>query len=362
MKTNFLTTLAEWVTLTDNSLMAQATPLARIKQRRVGYALLAVICISCVSFGNLIWSCTDLIVITIFMTVVYGVTLFQLESITFGSFGSGGALFRVIVLVGATYLFHRSNEHVVFSKEIHAQIGKTYESKKLAALQPIKDAQGDFSARKGGLDQRKQQLQQKRDALMSKLNQEVSGQVLDQSSVSGVSGNGPRARAIRAELAIADGQLNALNQEYVAAASDHMRDSATAELTYSVTKDGANPHYSTVERDAALLEAQESPETDDFHKRAFAIWSRVVLVFSAFFESMVLILKKIAKSDYTLLAEGNQKLAEQVVQRRTDLMMAELKEHTTPSDNSQAIRADLKLRIKEANSTYRHIITNYQDV
>ncbi|MES2389401.1 MAG: hypothetical protein V4543_15470 [Bacteroidota bacterium] len=151
-----------------------------------------------------------------------------------------------------------------------------------------------------------------------------------------------------------------MDLDLVAASSDLQLDSVIAQKSSEFFKLTSEPHYSVVEKDAALIEAQET--ADKYHSESFAIWSRICFVISAFIESMVIILKMIAKSDYTIFAENQAKMAQQTAQRRADLMIKDLEELTTPSTNTAAVRADLQRRIRDANTVYRHIRENYQQI
>ncbi len=136
------------------------------------------------------------------MVSCYAILLFQLERIQFAVPGNVGTAFRLIILLGATNHFHRSNEHLVFSKEIKAQIDKSYEDKRIRAIAPEKEAAGKFSARKGELAAKRQQLLLEKQDLEAQLVEERTGEVVNQTgTVSGVAGDGPRANTLKQLIA-----------------------------------------------------------------------------------------------------------------------------------------------------------------
>lgn len=336
----------EYASFTDEGLLSQCTNHSRMMQRAVGLCVWLVILLSATNMAYLGWTVSNSYLVAAFLFFIYGGIMLQIERVMYGSASNKGALFRLMFLLGVTFMLHTVNEYVVYDKEITQTIEENYQQKRLATIEPMTNAVGNYLASKKELQDQLTGLRQQKADLESKLAQEIGGVSFSQ-KVSGNAGDGQLAGIIKNDIALCEQKIQDLEGRISSTETGFKRDSVTAAAKQDILGLSSTPHYSPVERSAALEKAKD--KADEYHQTAFELWSKIVIAFSVFFESCVLILKQMVKTDYTDLAKSNQLLAQKNIAIRTEIANAFLDEMVNPSPNSGVIRQDLGYRLVESN-------------
>ncbi|SFC93572.1 protein of unknown function [Flexibacter flexilis DSM 6793] len=348
--------MLEYASFSDEVLLSQCTNHSRMTQRAVGLCVWLVIVLSALNMAYLIWTVSNSYLLAVLMFLIYGGIMLQVERIMYASASNKGMIFRLIFVFGSTYMLHTVNEYIVYGKEITQTIEENYQQKRLETIEPMTNAVGNYLASKKELQDELTQLRHQKADLESKLAQEIGGVSFSQ-KVSGNEGDGKLAGIIKNDIALCEQKIQDIEGRLSSTETGFKRDSVTAVAKQDILELSSTPHYSAVEQSAALEKAKD--KADEYHKIAFDLWGKIVIAFSVFFESAVLILKMIIKTDYTDLAKSNQLQAQKNVEIRNNLVNTILDEMVNPSPNSGAIRQDLAYRLVESNMIRQQISSDF---